>query len=158
MKIISAASAALFCLALGIVSLVSYPIANTHVMSEKHNCIIREADFNLQWRHSVEKTIWRESYHREKNTFRLVYTDLISFGAGTPSDYPIISQKDGVIRMAVNQKLKEINWTVSQNMQGQLSWNNTTWAIANELPDYSLVQFKSTYTPLWKIWWLGECR
>ncbi|RLZ07922.1 DUF1850 domain-containing protein [Acinetobacter sp. 2JN-4] len=157
MKSLSAASAALFSglIVLGVV--IACPIASTHVTTPKHDCVIRETDFNLQWRHSVEKTLWLENYHREKKGFQLVYTDLIAFGAGTPSDYPIIFQKDGIIRMSVKQKIAEINWTVSRNMQGRILFGNKSWSIANELPDYSLVQFKNSYTPLWKIWWLGEC-
>ncbi|ENU30916.1 hypothetical protein F991_01259 [Acinetobacter sp. CIP-A165] len=157
MKHLSAASAALFCSVVLLGILMSYPIASTQVTTPKHHCIIRDADFNLQWRHSVEKTLWLENYQRSKNGFQLIYTDLISFGAGTPSDYPVIFQKGGVIRMSVNQQIPEINWTVSRNMQGHILLKDKSWAIANRLPDYSLVQFRSTYTPLWKIWWLGEC-
>jgi len=157
MKVTSAVFTALFCLTVSLIILVFYPQPNTQVISEKYHCIIRETHFDLQWQHSVEKTLWRESYLRKNNGFFLIHTDLISFGAGTPSDYPIISKKDGFIRMAVNKNISEINWIVSRNMQGQLLWNKKTWFIAKDLPDYSLVRFISTHTPLWKIWWLGEC-
>ena len=86
------------------------------------------------------------------------YTDLISFGAGTPNDYPIIFQKDGMVRMKVNRRIDQINWIISKNMQGSIIIHQRVWPIFQQYPDYTLVQITAQQQPLWKAWQIGECR
>lgn len=150
-----AASAAFFIFIFGL--LMSTPIKYTEVNIAGKQCKISSADFDLQWKHSVEKTIWTENYQRQQQHFLLRYTDLISFGAGTPANLPIISQKNGVIRMSVNQKIEDIDWIVSRNMQGTLKVNKNEWSIYKDYPDYTLVNIAIQQQPLWKTWTIGEC-
>ena len=105
----------------------------TEVRTTLFTCTISSQDFSLQWKHSVEKTQWVEYYQRHQDHFILQYTDVISFGAGTPSDYPIIFQKNGVIRMQVDQKISDIRWTVSKNMQGTILVKNKIYKKNNIL-------------------------
>lgn len=135
----------------------SYPTLYTQVRVETDICKISTDQFDLQWKHSVEKTAWSEQYQRQKNKFLLRHTDLISFGAGTPSNYPIEFQKNGVIRMRVNQNIDEINWVISRNMQGTILADQKIWSIFQSYPDYSLVNISVQYQPKWKSWWIGEC-
>lgn len=129
----------------------------TEVRTTLFTCTISSQDFSLQWKHSVEKTQWVEYYQRHQDHFILQYTDVISFGAGTPSDYPIIFQKNGVIRMQVDQKISDIRWTVSKNMQGTILVNNKIWLIYQHLPTYSIIEISPQLYPLWKTWQFGEC-
>lgn len=151
----SAVPAALFLL--GLCGLLLFPVRYTDVQTEQTHCRISTEQFNLQWRHSVEKTRWVENYQREPQHFKLRYTDLISFGAGTPNDYPIIFQKNGMIRMKVDRQVEQINWIISRNMQGSLIIDQKLWPIYQQHPDYTVVQITSQQRPLWKAWQIGEC-
>ena len=142
---------------IGLCGLLLFPLRYTDVLVEQTHCRISSAQFNLQWKHSVEKTRWVENYQREQQHFILRYTDLISFGAGTPNDYPIIFQKDGVVRMQVNRRIEQINWIISKNMQGSLVVQQKVWPIFQQHPDYTVVQITSQQQPLWKAWQIGEC-
>lgn len=150
-----AASAAIFAFILGL--FLFFPMEYIEVNSAEDRCKISSQDFDLQWRHSVEKTIWLENYQHEQHNFVLRYTDLISFGAGTPTNFPILFQKNGVVRMSVNQKVKDIHWTISRNMQGTIKVHQKEWAIYKDYPDYTLVNISIQQQPLWKIWTIGEC-
>ena len=146
--------------ALFLVSLCGFlllPIQYTDVSIEQTHCRIASDQFNLQWKHSVEKTRWVEHYQREQQHFNLRYTELVSFGAGTPNDYPIIFQKDGKVRMKVDRQLEQINWIISQNMQGSIVVQQQLWPVSQHYPDYTLVQITSQQQPLWKAWQIGEC-
>lgn len=151
-------SAALTALLLSILSLVlSAPKQFIQVQVDQDRCKISSDSFDLQWKHSVEKTTWLEHYQIKQRKFVLRYTDLISFGAGTPTHYPIIFQKNGWIRMDVNQTLKDINWTISKNMQGTIKSQQKQWLIYQDYPDYSIVNISIQQQPFWNVIWLGEC-
>ena len=152
----SAVFTALFLLDL--CGLLFLPVRYSEVTVAQMQCRISTAQFSLQWKHSVEKTRWIENYQREQQHFILRYTDLISFGAGTPNDYPIIFQKDGMVRMKVHRRIDQINWIISKNMQGSIIIHQSVWPIFQQYPDYTLVQITAQQQPLWKAWQIGECR
>ncbi|ALH95433.1 DUF1850 domain-containing protein [Acinetobacter equi] len=145
----------LFGLCFGLTFLL--PVSYTQVQVNQNICKIPSQSFDLQWKHSVEKTNWLEHYQIKNNNFVLQYTDFISFGAGTPISNLIIFQKDGWIRMEVNQMLKEINWTISKNMQGVIKFNHQEWRIYEDYPNYSLINISIQQQPFWTVLWLGEC-
>lgn len=152
----SAVWAALFLFLCLLISALFFPVTYTQVSIEEnaYRCVIRPQQFQLQWRHSVEKTLWQEHYQRDTAHFILTHTDLVSFGAGTPDDYPILQHKNGQVRMQVNHLFKELHWTISQNMQGQLQVNQQVWSIAEDFPDYTVVHFSVRQQPFWR--WLGQ--
>ncbi|AVH13514.1 DUF1850 domain-containing protein [Acinetobacter indicus] len=159
----SAVWAALFLLILIILLGLWFPQSYTLVkIEESHkgpntSCVIRPQQFQLQWQHSVEKTRWQEHYQREDQHFILTHTDLVSFGAGTPDHYPVLRQANGQVRMQVNHHLKELHWTISRRMQGQLQINQKRWPMAEDFPDYTVVHFSVQQRPFWKWWGQGDC-
>ena len=98
------------------------------------------------------------AYQRASQGFMLTDTELVSFGAGTPSTAPVLSQENGHVRLQVNTFMKEINWMVSRNMQGQMIFDRHQWTVSEQLPDYSLVKITVQRIPIWKVWTLGVCQ
>jgi hypothetical protein len=137
-----------------------FPVNTTIVTlpASARECVIPAESFQLKWRHSVEKTPWSEHYQRASQGFILTDTELVSFGAGTPSTAPVLSQKNGHVRLQVNTFMKEINWMVSRNMQGQIIFDRHQWTVSEQLPDYSLVKITVQHIPIWKVWTLGVCQ
>lgn len=134
-----------------------YPVQFILIEVDQKRCKITSDHFALQWKHSVEKTTWLEHYQIKQHKFVLRYTDLVSFGAGTPTHYPIIFQKDGWVRMDVNQIFHDIRWTISKNMQGIIKFEHKQWPIYQQYPDYSIVNISIQQQPFWNVLWLGEC-
>lgn len=159
-QIKSAAQAALFC---SLISLaISYFIMPFHyvvveVKEQNFICVLKSEHFSLNWIHSVEKTHWEDHYERVKKEFNLTYTTLISFGAGTPDHNQMIEQRDGTIKLKVNQNYPEINWVISRRTQGQIKIEDHIWPVAIQFPDYSLVEFSIHHAPIWKKRGLNDC-
>ena len=158
MTIKSAASAALFVsVVCGLLWILLKQQTLIQVSVNTQSCRLTQDHFELQWRHSVEKTQWTEFYHIQGQHLILAYTDLVSFGAGTPSHYPIIFQKNGLVRMKVNQQLPELSWFISERMQGAIVTVGHHWKLYQDFPNYSLVHIQVVQQPLWKIWQIGAC-
>jgi len=134
-----------------------YPIYFIQIQVNQDHCRIFSNHLELQWIHSVEKTTWLEHYQIKHKKFVLQYTDFVSFGAGTPTHYPIIFQKNGWIRMDVNLSVKDIYWTISNHMQGIIIFQHQQWSIYKDYPDYSIVHISIQQQPLWRVLRLGQC-
>lgn len=157
LNIKSAALAALFVCIVALAWILFKSQTMIEVKVNEHTCFLKQNNFALQWQHSVEKTRWTEFYTLDDQHLLLSYTDLVSFGAGTPSDYPIVFQKNGVVRMKVNRKIDELSWFISSRMQGVLITKKHRWMLHEDFPNYSLVQIRVLKQPLWKTWQIGAC-
>ncbi len=113
-------------------------------------------EFTLQWRHSVEHQLWRESYRADSGILHLTRTQMQTFGAGMPSDGLPVAADKGFIAQQGRLKLPELNWTVSRNMQGQILISGRIWPLAETLPDYSSVRITPVAKPRALIYF-GSC-
>lgn len=104
-------------------------------------------EFTLQWRHSVEHQLWRESYYSDGTTLHLTRTQMQTFGAGMPSDGLPAPADEGFVAQQGRLKLPELNWVVSRNMQGEIRFQGRVWPIAATLPDYATVRIAAVSRP-----------
>lgn len=102
-------------------------------------------EIRLQWRHSVEKTLWREYYHSDGQKLWLSHNEIQTFGAGVEAQAELIAAEQGFIGQKVNHILPELRWVISRHMQGEIHWqaqgDYQKWALYQALPDYTVVQF-----------------
>ena len=113
-------------------------------------------EFSLQWRHSVEHQLWRESYRSDGTTLHLTHIQMQTFGAGMPSDGLPIAADKGFVAQQGRLKLPELNWTVSRNMQGEVHVDGRTWPLAATLPDYAAVHLNPVEEPRAFVYF-GNC-
>lgn len=146
-----------FGLILVLIGIALWPVGFTQVSIEQRQCRLVGHEFQLAWRHSVEKTQWIEHYQRQQDHFLLSSTELVSFGAGTPSNAPVIALNAGKLQLLVNRRLAQLDWFISKNMQGRIISDQSTWYIYQDFPDYSLVQFRAKQAPLWQLWRMEAC-
>lgn len=123
-----------------------WPQAAAEVSLPQGACYLPR-EFTLQWRHSVERQLWREDYVSDGSLLHLSRTQMQTFGAGMPSDGLPVAADQGFVAQAGRLKLPELNWTVSRNMQGEIRFKERVWPIAAALPDYSTVRITAVSRP-----------
>jgi len=76
--------------------------------------------FDIGWIHSVEKEEWIEHYEINQDDLILVSTKFKTFGAGVPSISEDVELIDGYVQMKINQPYKELNLTISENVDSTI--------------------------------------
>ncbi|MCA1321540.1 DUF1850 domain-containing protein [Bacillus tianshenii] len=128
--------------------LVKVPV--TQVSFKGGSFFLKEGKFELGWIHSVEKEPWFETYERRDESLFLVNTRFKTFGAGTPSTGEVIPSKDGFIHMKINQKMENLQLSVSENVQTTLYLEGRTIPLYTYVEDYETVEIKAIKLPLWQ--------
>ena len=80
--------------------------------------------FDLGWIHSVEKEEWIEHYEIDHDHLLLVSTKFKTFGAGVPSFSEDVELIDGYVNMKINQPYKELNLTISENVDSTIYFDD----------------------------------
>jgi len=75
---------------------------------------------DIGWIHSVEKEEWIEHYEINQDDLILVSTKFKTFGAGVPSISEDVELIDGYVQMKINQPYKELNLTISENVDSTI--------------------------------------
>ncbi|MGV6988341.1 DUF1850 domain-containing protein [Testudinibacter sp. P80/BLE/0925] len=134
-----------------------FPLKLFVIQFGEHRCYLYAQQFELRWRHSVERQLWREHYRRDGDAILLDQTWLQTFGAGTPSQGTPIAAPPGYVGYRQRIRLAEINWVVSRNMQGELSTPQVRIPFYQVVPDYSDVRIKPSRTALMVFLWEKSC-
>jgi hypothetical protein len=111
---------------------------------------VKESSFALEWIHSVEKGEWIEFYERDGDDLLLTKTVFKTFGAGVPSDGEIIPSDDGFIHMRINQRLPEMNLTVSENAATTIQTEEKKILLYELAEDYEMVSISVQFVHLWE--------
>ncbi|MFA9485741.1 MULTISPECIES: DUF1850 domain-containing protein [unclassified Moraxella] len=119
--------------------------------------------FSLKWRHSVERQYWQEVYQLHYPNIALNKTYLQTFGAGTPSLGSTVDAPDGYVGQAVHLTLKELNWLVSANMQGEIILGDgiddaQTWAVYQLIEQPSEVRILPQKLTFWQNQSIPTCQ
>jgi hypothetical protein len=128
--------------------LVKVPVLQ--VSFKEGSFLLKEETFELGWIHSVEKEPWFETYEKKDDSLFLVRTRFKTFGAGTPSTGEIIPSKDGFVHMKINQKMENLQLSVSENVQTTLYLEGRTIPLYTFVEDYETVEIKAEKLPLWQ--------
>lgn len=119
--------------------------------TEKFSCDFRDKNFTLQWIHSVERSLWRESYRIDQDKLLLFSSQFKTFGAGTPYQEHLITH-DGFIESNPNLIMPQINWIISRNVESTFITPQSAFPLYQYFDDYSeitiLVQHKNIWTLL----------
>ncbi|RSD27189.1 DUF1850 domain-containing protein [Mesobacillus subterraneus] len=107
--------------------------------------------FEIGWIHSVEKEPWYETYALKNDQLYLVETRFKTFGAGTPSSGKVLPSTDGFVHMELDQRMDEINFIVSKNVQTTLYTGNNIIPLYEIAPDHAAFVIKNKEIPLWQI-------
>ncbi|WP_417898497.1 DUF1850 domain-containing protein [Bacillus haimaensis] len=126
--------------------LVKVPVLQ--VSFKEDSFFLTEETFELGWIHSVEKEPWFETYERRDDSLFLLSTRFKTFGAGTPSTGEIIPSKDGFVHMKINQKMENLQLSVSENVQTTLYLEGRTIPLYTFIEDYETVEIKAEKIPL----------
>lgn len=110
----------------------------------------------LQWRHSVERQLWREYYRSDGRLLHLERAEMQTFGAGVPADGENMPAANGFVGQKSRVSLPEINWAVSKNMQGEIHTLQHAWPVYAQVPDYSTIRIAPAFVPQAAVW-LGAC-
>ncbi len=132
-----------------------WPQAAVEISLPNRQCYL-PPELTLQWRHSVEHQLWRESYRSDGKKLHLTRTQMQTFGAGMPSDGLTVAADKGFVAQQGRLKLPELNWTVSRNMQGEIHVDGQIWPLAASLPDYTAVRLAPIKKPRIFIYF-GHC-
>ena len=76
--------------------------------------------FDIGWIHSVEKEEWIEHYEINQDDLILVSTKFKTFGAGVPSISEDVELIDGYVQMKIHQPYRELNLTISENVDSTI--------------------------------------
>lgn len=128
--------------------LVKIPVLQ--VSYKEDSFFLKEGTFELGWIHSVEKEPWFETYERKDDGLLLVQTRFKTFGAGTPSTGEIIPSKDGFVHMKINQKMENLQLSVSENVQTTLYLEGRSIPLYTFVEDYETIEIKAIKLPLWQ--------
>lgn len=112
---------------------------------------VGEKTFEIGWIHSVEKEEWFETYEIAGDELLLKETRFKTFGAGVPSNGEIIPSEDGFVHMKVNQSMKELRLTVSQNVKTTLYLANEIIPLYEVVDDYETVTIQIKKRPNWSF-------
>ena len=110
---------------------------------------IEGESFEVGWIHSVEKEEWVEVYEVIDDELLLKETRFKTFGAGVPSEGEIIPSTDGFVHMKVNQRMKELQLAVSENVQTTLYVSSEKIPLYDLTDNYEAVTIQITKRPIW---------
>jgi len=108
--------------------------------------------FDLGWIHSVEKEEWIEHYEINQDDLILVSTKFKTFGAGVPSISEDVELIDGYVQMKINQPYKELNLTISENVDSTIYFDNREIKIYDYGETYSTVLISVKKIFIWQYW------
>ncbi|MGM0836993.1 MAG: DUF1850 domain-containing protein [Bacillota bacterium] len=120
------------------------------VSFKEDSFFLKEETFELGWIHSVEKEPWFETYERRDDGLLLVRTRFKTFGAGTPSTGEIIPSKDGFVHMKINQKMENLQLSVSENVKTTLYLEGRSIPLYTFVEDYETIEIQAIKLPLWQ--------
>ena len=112
---------------------------------------LKEDTFEIGWTHSVEKEPWFETFIRKGDALYLVETKFKTFGAGTPFNGEVISSDDGFVHMKLDEKVIELNLTVSENVKTTLYTKTSEVKLYERIDDYEAVVIAVKKVPLWRL-------
>ena len=110
---------------------------------------IEEESFEVGWIHSVEKEEWIEVYEVVGDELLLKETRFKTFGAGVPSEGEIIPSTDGYVHMKINRRMKELQLTVSENVQTTLYLSDEIIPLYNLTDNLEVVTIQIKKRPIW---------
>ncbi|WP_010647515.1 DUF1850 domain-containing protein [Oceanobacillus massiliensis] len=105
--------------------------------------------FELHWIHSVEREEWAEIYRLDKGELILTETYFKTFGAGVPSGAEVIASDDSFIHMKINQRLSEMNLTVSENVMTTIITDQSEIPLYKLTDDYETVNISVASLHIW---------
>ena len=106
--------------------------------------------FDLGWIHSVEKEEWIEHYEINGDHLLLVSTRFKTFGAGVPSISKDVELIDGYVQMKINQPYKELNLTISENVDSTIYFDDKEIKIYDYGETYDTVLISVKKISIWK--------
>lgn len=126
-----------------------YPwFTRINLRTEKFSCDFREQVLTLQWIHSVEREVWRETYQAEADHLRLFRSQFKTFGAGTPySETARI--KNGFVESNPDVIMPQIHWIISRNVESTLSTAQGDIPIYQYFDDYSEITLSTHKNNIW---------
>ena len=126
-----------------------YPWFTTiNLRTEKFSCGFREDIFTLQWIHSVEREIWRETYKAEDDHLLLFRSQFKTFGAGTP--YSVyLTTKEGFVESDPNLEMPQIYWMISRNVESTIMTAQGSIPIYQYFDDYSEITLSTQKNTIW---------
>lgn len=126
-----------------------YPwFTNIHLKTEQFSCDFREDVLTLQWIHSVEREMWRETYQAEGDHLRLFRSQFKTFGAGTPYNEPLKTH-GGFVESNPNLNMPQIHWIISRNVESTLNTINGDIPIHQYFDDYSEITLSTQKHTIW---------
>lgn len=131
------------------VAISSRPISSIQISSADFQCSTTLTTFTLQWIHSVEKELWRETYQTANQQLLLTTTQFKTFGAGTPSSKGVIASNDGWLHYQVDRLLPRIYWVVSRNVESTILTELGAWPLYQGFDDYAEIQIQLMQVPRW---------
>lgn len=123
-----------------------WPLPAAEVSLPDRQCYLPRG-FSLQWRHSVERQLWREDYVSDGRVLHLTRTQMQTFGAGMPAHGVPVPADEGFVAQQGSLKLPVLNWAVSRLMQGEIRFQGRVWPLAADVPDYSEIRIAPVSRP-----------
>ena len=118
--------------------------------TEKFSCDFMDSQLTLQWIHSVERSLWRESYRIDRNELLLFSSQFKTFGAGTPSQGHLTVQS-GFIESNPNLTFPQINWIISRNVESTLITSRQEFPLYEYFEDYSEIVLSTQHKNIWTL-------
>lgn len=126
-----------------------YPwFTRINLSTEKFSCDFREDILTLQWIHSVERELWRETYQAKADHLRLFRSQFKTFGAGMPYNEPLKTQ-DGFVESNPNLRMPQIHWIISRNVESTLNTTQGDLPIYRYFDDYSEITLSVHKKNIW---------
>lgn len=114
-----------------------------------------EDELTVGWRHSVEKTPWRETYRvREDGQLSLAFTEYKAYGAGTPEgEGKTELLSDGVIRVTgIERTVPKYSLFYIPISQYSLEVDGDSYPLDEFVPAYEEVHI--SFKKVWLYEWL----
>lgn len=128
-----------------------YPwLTRIHLKAAQFSCDFRDQVITLQWIHSVEREMWRESYQAEAEGLRLFRSQFKTFGAGTPY-FESLSTQDGFVEMHPDLMMPQIYWVISHNVASTISTAQGEIPIHQYFDDYSEIVLSIQKNTIWTL-------
>ena len=108
--------------------------------------------FDVGWIHSIEKEEWIEHYEIDQDELILVSTKFKTFGAGVPSNSEDVELIDGYVQMKINQPYKELNLTISENVDSTIYFDDKEIKTYDYGETYSTVIISVKKIFIWQYW------
>lgn len=122
-----------------------------NLKSEQFSCNLREDFLTLQWIHSVERELWRETYRADNGAFLLFRSQFKTFGAGTPYNVPLHTQ-NGFVESNPNLVIPKIHWIISRNVESTLYTPQGNIPIYKFFNDYSEITISIQKHSIWTFY------